>query len=204
MSWLTHIYSWMSHVILIHEWMCVTQLIHMHDSTHSSVWRDSSISAAWSCRWGATHECAWHNSSICVCDMTQPSVWRDPWMCVTQLIRMSDTTQSSVWRDSFISAAWSCRWEMTHECVWHNSFVYLWHDSFMRCAVTHWYVSWVIWHMSHLIYVMSHLTSAMFSNDSWHISVYSQSHLGCHFRKLKAQSLNVSFSTFQWKETFEL
>ena len=33
---------------------------------------------------------------------------------------------------------------------------------------------------------------------------YSQSHLGRHFRKLKAQSSNVSFSTFQWKETFEL
>jgi len=34
--------------------------------------------------------------------------------------------------------------------------------------------------------------------------MYSQSHLGCHFRKLKAQSSNVSFTTFQWKETFEL
>ena len=33
---------------------------------------------------------------------------------------------------------------------------------------------------------------------------YSQSHLGWHFRKLKAQSSNVSFATFQWKETFEL
>ena len=31
-----------------------------------------------------------------------------------------------------------------------------------------------------------------------------QSHLGWHFRNLKAQGLNVSFSTFQWKETFEL
>jgi len=34
--------------------------------------------------------------------------------------------------------------------------------------------------------------------------MYSQSHLGWHFRKLKAQSSNVSFATFQWKETFEL
>jgi len=34
--------------------------------------------------------------------------------------------------------------------------------------------------------------------------IYSQSHLGWHFRKLKAQSSNVSFATFQWKETFEL
>jgi len=33
---------------------------------------------------------------------------------------------------------------------------------------------------------------------------YSQSHLRRHFRKLKAQSSNVSFATFQWKETFEL
>jgi len=33
---------------------------------------------------------------------------------------------------------------------------------------------------------------------------YSQSHLGWHFRKLKAQSSNVSFATFQWKEMFEL
>ena len=35
-------------------------------------------------------------------------------------------------------------------------------------------------------------------------SYYSQSHLGCHFRKLRAQSSKVSFATFQWKETFEL
>jgi len=34
--------------------------------------------------------------------------------------------------------------------------------------------------------------------------MYSQSHLGWHFRKLKAQSYHVSFTTFQWKETFEL
>jgi len=33
---------------------------------------------------------------------------------------------------------------------------------------------------------------------------YRQSHLGCHFRKLKVQSSNVSFDTFQWKQTFEL
>jgi len=33
---------------------------------------------------------------------------------------------------------------------------------------------------------------------------YSQSYLGWHFRKLKAQSSNVSFATFQRKETFEL
>ena len=37
-----------------------------------------------------------------------------------------------------------------------------------------------------------------------YIYTYSQSHLGWHFRKLKAPSLNVSFATFQWKETFEL
>jgi hypothetical protein len=34
--------------------------------------------------------------------------------------------------------------------------------------------------------------------------IYSQSHLGWHFRKLKAQSSNTSFATFQWKETFDL
>jgi len=33
---------------------------------------------------------------------------------------------------------------------------------------------------------------------------YSQSHLGWHFWKLNAQSSNVSFATFQWKETFDL
>ena len=35
-------------------------------------------------------------------------------------------------------------------------------------------------------------------------SIYSQSHLGWHFRKLKAQSSKVSSTTFQWKETLEL
>ena len=33
---------------------------------------------------------------------------------------------------------------------------------------------------------------------------YSQSHLGCDFWGLEAQSSNVSFATFQWKEAFEL
>ena len=38
-----------------------------------------------------------------------------------------------------------------------------------------------------------------------HVHVrYSQSHVGWHFGKLKAQSSNVSFATFQWKQTFEL
>jgi len=41
----------------------------------------------------------------------------------------------------------------------------------------------------------------------WHITPrkmnYSQSHLGWHFRKIKTQSSNVSFTTFQWKETFK-
>jgi len=36
------------------------------------------------------------------------------------------------------------------------------------------------------------------------LSIYSQSHLGWHFRKLKAQSSNVSFAMFQWKDMFEL
>ena len=36
------------------------------------------------------------------------------------------------------------------------------------------------------------------------ICTYSQSHLGWHFRKFKAQSSNVSFATFLWKQTFEL
>ena len=39
---------------------------------------------------------------------------------------------------------------------------------------------------------------------TWLWTMYSQSHLGWHFWKLKAQSSNVSFATFQWKETFEL
>ena len=34
--------------------------------------------------------------------------------------------------------------------------------------------------------------------------MHSQSHLGCHFRKLKAHSSNVSFAMFRCKETFEL
>jgi len=53
------------------------------------------------------------------------------------------------------------------------------------------------------------------STDSQHIlfpliipthwtHTYSQSQLGWHFRKLKTQSSNVSFATFQWKEMFEL
>ena len=34
--------------------------------------------------------------------------------------------------------------------------------------------------------------------------LYSESHVGWHFRKLKAQSSNISFATLQWQETFEL
>jgi len=35
-------------------------------------------------------------------------------------------------------------------------------------------------------------------------NMYSQSHLGCHFPKLRARSSNVSFAMFRWKETLEL
>jgi len=38
----------------------------------------------------------------------------------------------------------------------------------------------------------------------WDSVEYSQSHLGWRFWKLKAESTNISFATFQWKETFEL
>ena len=43
-------------------------------------------------------------------------------------------------------------------------------------------------------------TTSSFIRWGW----YSQFHLGWLFRLLKAQSSNVSFATFQWKETFEL
>jgi len=44
------------------------------------------------------------------------------------------------------------------------------------------------------------------STEKIHMIMYlfHQSHLRWHFRKLEAQSLNISFATFQLKETFEL
>jgi len=44
-------------------------------------------------------------------------------------------------------------------------------------------------------------------DEKWskgHVLICSKSHLGWHFRKFKAQSSNVSFATFQSKETFKL
>jgi len=63
---------------------------------------------------------------------------------------------------------------------------------------THRHTSWLI------------CTGVLIQRETWgaHIwrseSCYSQSHLGWHFRKLKAQSSNDSFVTFQWKEMLEL
>ena len=60
-----------------------------------------------------------------------------------------------------------------------------------------------------MAYVLTrHVTHILHGYYAYHVSVSkyncSQSHLGWHFRNLKAQSSNVSFATFQWKETFEL
>ena len=49
-----------------------------------------------------------------------------------------------------------------------------------------------VWH------VMCHVTNDLTPCPHVHMST------GCHFRKLKGHSSNVSFATFQWKETFEL
>jgi len=48
------------------------------------------------------------------------------------------------------------------------------------------------------------LVHSSHDNQDATFKTYGQSHLGWHFRKLKAQSSNVSFATFQWKETLEL
>ena len=60
-----------------------------------------------------------------------------------------------------------------------------------------------------MAYILTrHITHILHGYYAYQVSVskynYSQSHLGWHFRKLKAQSSNVSFATFQWNETFEL
>jgi len=52
---------------------------------------------------------------------------------------------------------------------------------------------------------VTYTTHVIFYSDTYTTHfIYSRSHLGWHVRKLKAQSSNVSFTTFQWKETFEL
>ena len=62
------------------------------------------------------------------------------------------------------------------------------------------------WHLfsSELLQKRSEISALIQWHTLYLARRYSQSHLGWHFRKLKAQSYHVSFATFQWKETFEL
>jgi len=53
-------------------------------------------------------------------------------------------------------------------------------------------------------YICMHVGIHLWILACFVFDMYSQSHLRWHFRKLKARNSNVSFATFQWKETFEL
>ena len=85
---------------------------------------------------------------------------------------------------------------------------------FRSCDVyIHIYISMYIYIYTYLcIYIHSWSWNMNAGQTFWgflltHVAIharYSQSHLGWHFRNLKAQSSNVSFATFQWKERFEL
>jgi len=114
------------------EFTDVTGVIHMCDSTHPHVWRDSFVGV----------RLIYH-------------VWRDSLICVTWLIYYArDVTHAYVWRDSFVGV------RLTHY-VWRDSFMcdvthlscvtWLMH----MCGVTHSYVCdllfrSVLWHVAHL------------------------------------------------------
>ena len=155
---------WMSHVIHMNE-SCQT-----YEWVMSHIWMSHVTHMNESCH---THESGylhvWHD----VCDMNQPHVWHDSFICVPWLIPMCAMTHPYVCHDSSICVTW-LRWRIcsaqhahifgASECLFHQRCVmsrtphshthsYLWHDSFScvtwlipMCDMTHSYV----WHESFL------------------------------------------------------
>ena len=118
------------------SFMCVTWLIHVCDTTHSYVWRETwriCMGDTTHCVWHDSSMCVWHDSFICVTwNMTHSYGWHDSLcvmtMCVTWLIHVYNTTHSQHtcprqywWYDSMCVTCLIYVCDTTHSYVWHDS-----------------------------------------------------------------------------------
>jgi len=155
--------------------LCVTWLIHLCDTTHSSVWHDSTFCVTW---------------LIYLCDMPHSSLWHDSFISVTWLNHLCDRTLSYVWHDAHMNKSWHAyEWVMSH--TWmsraHQS---VWHDSII-------FVPWLI-HLCDMTFI--HVTSLVYMNESWHKYEWVMAHLWMSHGTL----MNESCHTHEWVVSIHL
>ena len=113
---------------------------------------------------------------------------------VTHLVQVCNHTQLHSWTIQNTTTQGISHKEY-HTCYIHSlTFI---HSQYIHSSYT-------ITFMDHTKYNYTSNITLVTLNITRVTHLYSQSHLGWHFRKLKAQSSNVSFATFQWKEAFKL
>jgi len=140
------------------SFVCVTWLIHRHDSFTTVVILSSLTSVTWLVRMcEISYSCVFtHMNDLCnTYEWVMAHTWmsnvthmNELFMCVTWRIHMCDMTDSCVLQDSFICVTWLIHvCDMTHSYVWRDSFlcvtwlIRVWHDSFM---------CWHVWHDSYM------------------------------------------------------
>jgi len=169
----------MAHSYVCHDsFICVTELIHMYDKTHSVC--------------DMTHSYMWHDSFICV-------TWLSPDLstCVTGLIHMCDMSHSYVWHDSFLRMTWLHMCGMTQSCFWHDwvmTYSHVRHDSFVCVTwliqmidMTHSFVwhgwfsdmTWPVHNVTWLIHTSAMKHSYMY-HDSPYIHICTMTHTFIH------------------------
>jgi len=120
-----------THTCDMHRCICMWDLIHMWDMTHSYVGQDSIICGAWLIHmWHASiYMYLGPDSFMCGRDAcTNMNTWNE----AVSWIHSRDMTHSYVWHDAFICWTWLIHmWDIIHSCLWGLTHSYVWRDSCM-------------------------------------------------------------------------
>ena len=167
-----YIYIYIYTYIYLYLYICVTWLIHMCDMSHFYVWHicDAAMAKSSWCVCNTTHSHIWRDSSICTTHLWCSDgkefvtrhrriefvmcvwhdsftwVWRDSLICVTHLQRSDGRFVMCEWHDSHTCVTW-----LLH--LRDVTLSYVWHTCDAAMAKSSWYdmcVTWVtcshVWH----------------------------------------------------------
>jgi len=173
-TWLIHAHD-TNHSYVRHDsFMCETWLIHVWDMTHSYVRHDSFLYETWLIHvWDMPHWYAWHDHAY---------VWHDSVICGARLIRVE---------------TWLIHtWDMTHSCgdMTHS---YVRHDSFVN-------VTWLI----QMCNVRIHMKQRPDYRESQQLRIHTQQvqpimHVECHSISISNLNFIDFFATERGKRDLE-